>query len=63
GGLEMMRRGRLVPSLNLDDPCPEAAGLNHVPREGLEAPIRCFIKNSFAFGGINAVLVIKEYTA
>jgi len=61
GSLEMMRRGRLVPSLNLETPCPEAAGLNHIPHAGLEARVRCFVKNSFAFGGINAVLVVKEY--
>jgi 3-oxoacyl-[acyl-carrier-protein] synthase II len=61
--LEMMRCGRLIPSLNLEEPCPEAAGLNHVPPQGMEAPVRCLVKNSFAFGGINAVLVVKEYSA
>jgi 3-oxoacyl-[acyl-carrier-protein] synthase II len=61
GSLEMMRRGRLVPSLNLESPCPEAAALNHVPASGSDTRVRCFVKNSFAFGGINAVLVVKEY--
>jgi 3-oxoacyl-[acyl-carrier-protein] synthase II len=59
--LEMMRRGRLVPTLNLELPDPALPVLCHVPAAGLEKKIGCFIKNSFAFGGVNAVLIIKEY--
>jgi 3-oxoacyl-[acyl-carrier-protein] synthase II len=59
--LEMMRRGRLIPTLNLAVPAPEAAGLFHVPAPGLDRKVSCFAKNSFAFGGVNAVLIIKEY--
>jgi 3-oxoacyl-[acyl-carrier-protein] synthase II len=60
--LEMMRCGRLVPTLNLDVPDPSLPSLAHVPAAGLAKKVRCFVKNSFAFGGINAVLIIKEYT-
>jgi 3-oxoacyl-[acyl-carrier-protein] synthase II len=60
--LEMMRRGRLVPTLNLELPDPALPPLHHVPAAGLEKKVRCFVKNSFAFGGVNAVLIIKEYT-
>ena len=60
--LEMMHRGKLIPTRNLKSPSPEAAGLCHVPPSGLEKNLRCVMKNSFAFGGINAVLIIKEYT-
>ena len=59
--LDMMRQGRLVPSLNLETPAPEAAELAHVPAGGLDKKISCFIKNSFAFGGVNAVIVVREY--
>jgi 3-oxoacyl-[acyl-carrier-protein] synthase II len=59
--LEMMRCGRLVPTRNLETPAPEAAGLYHVPAAGLEKKISGFMKNSFAFGGINAVIIVKEY--
>jgi 3-oxoacyl-[acyl-carrier-protein] synthase II len=59
--MEMMRRRRLVPTRNLVTPSPEAAGLSHVPPSGLDRQVACFVKNSFAFGGINAVIVIKEY--
>lgn len=59
--LDMMQRGRLVPSLNLETPLPEAEALYHVPTEGLEKKVTCFMKNSFAFGGVNAVIIVKEY--
>ncbi len=61
GTLEMMRRGRLIPSLNLETPAPETAVLSHVPPSGSEVRVRYAMKNSFAFGGINAVLIVKEY--
>jgi len=60
--LEMMQRGRLVPTRNLMTPAPQAVALYHVPSSGLEKKVTCFLKNSFAFGGINAVLVVREYT-
>jgi 3-oxoacyl-[acyl-carrier-protein] synthase II len=60
--LEMMSRGRLVPTLNLETPDPDLPALFHVPAAGLEKKVIHFIKNSFAFGGINAVLIVKEYT-
>lgn len=63
GALEMvitigaMREGFLPPTINhieLDPKC----GLDVVPNEGRPAKIRNAISNSFAFGGINAVLVV-----
>jgi 3-oxoacyl-[acyl-carrier-protein] synthase II len=59
--LEMMRSGRLVPTLNLETPDPALPLLAHVPAAGLERKVNYFVKNSFAFGGVNAVLIIKEY--
>jgi 3-oxoacyl-[acyl-carrier-protein] synthase II len=59
--LEMMRRGQLIPTLNLDTPAPEAAGLNHVADAGPQGKTACVMKNSFAFGGVNAVIIVKEY--
>ncbi len=54
--LAMMRRGLIVPTRNLAEPAPDCRGIRHVT-EVIERPIRRFIKNSFAFGGINAALV------
>lgn len=61
--LEMMHKGKLVPTLNLDTPAEESSTLFHVPKKGLEKKVNCFIKNSFAFGGINAAIIVKEYIA
>jgi len=58
--LEMMRRGELIPSRNLDQPAPETSGLSHVPPGGQKKRVIHFMKNSFAFGGVNAVLIVKE---
>lgn len=59
--LDMMRSNRLIPSLNLTEPAPECATLHHVPFPGIEKKLHTIMKNSFAFGGVNAVLIIKEY--
>ena len=54
--LDMMRRGVVCPTHNLDHVAPDCAGLNHV-LEPAAVRIDRFLKNSFAFGGINAALV------
>lgn len=59
--LEMMRCGKLLPTRNLVTPAPEATVLCHVPSSGQEKKVSYFIKNSFAFGGINAVIIVKKY--
>lgn len=58
--LEMMRRGELIPSRNLEHPAPEASEITHVASGGQKKKVKCFMKNSFAFGGVNAVLIVKE---
>jgi 3-oxoacyl-[acyl-carrier-protein] synthase II len=57
--VEMMRRGIVAPTLNLDEPDGECAGIEHVthPREH---EMRTVVSHSFAFGGINSVLVFKR---
>jgi 3-oxoacyl-[acyl-carrier-protein] synthase II len=54
--IEMMSSATLYPTHNLDQVDPECAGIHHV-REILHRPFRAFLKNSFAFGGINAAVV------
>lgn len=58
--LEMMRLGRLVPTLNLEEVDPACASLNYLRRVE-EAGIDAFIKNSFALGGVNSSLVVRRY--
>ena len=58
--LGMMRDGQLVPTLHLDevdDNCAPLAYLKGIPRPSRAQTI---LKNSFAFGGINASLVITK---
>ncbi|RMD89473.1 MAG: beta-ketoacyl-[acyl-carrier-protein] synthase II, partial [Alphaproteobacteria bacterium] len=50
------------PTLNLDDPCPGAEGVDLVPHRARERPIRAALSNSFGFGGTNASVIFREYT-
>jgi len=65
GGLEpvlcvlAIRNGLLPPTINLQNPDPAAAGMNLVPNEAQERPIRALMNNSFGFGGTNCALVLK----
>ena len=57
--MEMMRRGRLLPTLNLEHVADDCAGLDHL-RSVREQKINIFVKNCFAFGGINATLICRR---
>ena len=65
GGLEpvlctlAMRDGLLPPTINQDDPDPVAEGMNLVPNEAQERPVRAIMNNSFGFGGTNCALVFQ----
>jgi len=57
--LKMMEQGVLYPTHNLDEVDPACAGIEHL-MEARKTPVNAFLKNSFAFGGINAALVCKK---
>ena len=57
--LKMMEKGVLYPTHNLTEIDPACAGVDHLMTLR-ETPIHSFLKNSFAFGGINAALVCKK---
>ena len=59
--IESMRRRTIVPTLNLETPAPECVGVNlpTAPLENVE--IRRAVKNSFAFGGVNASIVVAPF--
>lgn len=57
--LGMMQAGIILPTLNLKHVDPACAGIAHV-MEPLTRPIDVIVKNSFAFGGINAALACRR---
>ena len=51
--------GKVPPSLNLENPDPEC-DLNFVGTDAMEISSPVAMKNSFGFGGNNAVLIFKK---
>ena len=50
----------VYPTLNLQTVCPEDGGIRHVIGEKKPQRVRYILKNSFAFGGVNASLVLRR---
>ncbi len=55
-----LKDGVAPPTINLDDPIEEAAGMCLVPHEARRAPLQAALNNSFGFGGANAALVLRR---
>ncbi len=54
-----LRDSVVPPTANLDQADP-ACDLDYVPNTAREMPVRAALSNSFAFGGLNAVLALKR---
>jgi len=50
------------PTLNLDSPDPEAAGLDIVAHQARPMAIDYAIANGFGFGGVNATALFRRWT-
>ena len=67
GGLEFvatvmaLREGIVPPTINYVGPDP-ACDLDFVPNEARPMTLRSALSNSFAFGGLNAVLAVSEFS-
>ena len=67
GALEMvatvmaLREGVAPPTIGYLGPDP-ACDLDYVPNEARAMPIEAALSNSFAFGGLNAVLAVKKFS-
>ncbi|ONF97545.1 beta-ketoacyl-ACP synthase II [Sphingomonas jeddahensis] len=54
-----MRDQIVPPTLNLDNPSDNCAGVDLVPHTAKKRQVRAVLNNSFGFGGTNASLVMK----
>jgi 3-oxoacyl-[acyl-carrier-protein] synthase II len=55
-----LQKGIIPPTINLEDP-DEECNLDFVPKVARHKEINTAMSNSFGFGGVNAVLVLKKY--
>ena len=67
GGLEAaitvlaLRDQVLPPTINLENPDPEAAGMDFVPNKSRKAEIEYALSNSFGFGGTNGAILFRRW--
>ncbi|MEH6716105.1 beta-ketoacyl-ACP synthase II [Parasphingorhabdus flavimaris] len=54
-----MRDQTVPPTLNLDDPEEECAGVDLVPHFAKQRKVKAVLSNSFGFGGTNASIIMK----
>ena len=55
-----LHHGVVPPTINLDQPDPECAGIDLVPHTAREAQIQVAISNSFGFGGTNGTVLFSR---
>ena len=67
GGLEAgitilaLRDQILPPTINLENPDPDTAGMDLVPNQARKAEIEYAMSNSFGFGGTNGALLFRRW--
>ena len=68
GGLEAgitvlaLRDQILPPTVNLENPDPDTAGMDLVPNHARKAELEYAMSNSFGFGGANGALLFRRWT-
>ena len=60
--IKAVETGALPPTLNLNDPEDDVAGLDMVPLKSRQRQVRNAMSNSFGFGGTNASLIVGQVT-
>jgi 3-oxoacyl-[acyl-carrier-protein] synthase II len=61
--IQAMREGIMPPTLNLHNPSEGCEGLDLIPLKAKEKHFDYALSNSFGFGGTNACLIFKRYSA
>jgi 3-oxoacyl-[acyl-carrier-protein] synthase II len=67
GGLEAgitvmaLREQMLPPTINLENPDPDTAGMDLVPNHARKAELEYAMSNSFGFGGTNGALLFRRW--
>jgi 3-oxoacyl-[acyl-carrier-protein] synthase II len=67
GGLEAaitvlaLRDQILPPTINLENPDPDAAGMDFVPNKSRKSEIEYALSNSFGFGGTNGAILFRRW--
>ena len=68
GGLEAgitvlaLREQMLPPTINLENPDPDTAGMDLVPNHARKAQVEYAMSNSFGFGGTNGALLFRRWS-
>src|SRR6201993_2156652 len=68
GGLEAgitvlaLRDQMLPPTMNLENPDPDTAGMDLVPNQARKADLEYAMSNSFGFGGTNGALLFRRWS-
>lgn len=57
--IKAIQEGWVPPTIGLDEPDPEC-DLDYIPNVGRDLKVEYVVSNSFAFGGLNAVLVFGQ---
>jgi 3-oxoacyl-[acyl-carrier-protein] synthase II len=58
--IKALQEGIIPPTINLDNPSDEC-DLDYVPKVARKKEINVAMSNTFGFGGVNAVVVLKKY--
>jgi len=51
----------LPPTINLENPDPDTAGMDLVPNHSRKAEVEYAMTNSFGFGGTNGALLFRRW--
>ncbi|CAM3784788.1 beta-ketoacyl-ACP synthase [Bordetella tumulicola] len=59
--IEMLKKGRYTPTLNLTEVDPQCGELDYITGTARQADLEYVMNNNFAFGGINTSLIFRRW--